>query len=397
MTIFHKLDAAPEDALHGVMARYAADTRTEKMDLGVGVYRDATGASPIMEAIARSQAALLSEETSKSYLGLRGDESFLDGMTALLFPDGIKFLNSIASVQTVGGTGGIWLALQLAVMANPELTVHIGVPTWPNHISICSLNEIKYETYPYFDQKDQRLDYEAMVVALQKAGKGDVFIFHGPCHNPSGVDLSRDQFLELLSLCAQRGVIPLIDAAYYGLGNGLDEDLAGIKEALLICPESFLVMSCSKSFGLYRERVGILFASMENAAAASRVLGQMERIGRATYSMPPSHGAASVAGVLSDPELTRLWRTELGEMRMRLIGVRTELADYAREASALGEVKAQKGIFSLLPISGEHVDQLERSHGIYMPRSGRINLAGFKTGDVQRFVAALRDVLSTNV
>lgn len=391
--MFDTLSQPPEDALHGVMARFAKDPRYDKIDLGVGVYRDETGASPLMAAVAEAEAAHIVEQTSKSYLGLCGDERFLDAMTRLLLK-GAKS-DRIAVIQTVGGTGGVWLALACAKLANPETTVHIGLPTWPNHLSICAQLGLSVKTFDYFDKTRQSVLFDEMHAVASKAESGDILILHGPCHNPTGADLSAGQIAEILQTCQERGVAPLVDAAYYGLGGDIDDDLAGIRRWLESFPEAFVVLSCSKSFSLYRERTGVLFAAAENAKLAAMLQGHLELIARGTYSMPPAHGAAAVARVLSEPALEQQWRIELGAMRARIISVRAELAEVGADLPALSFIAGQKGIFSLLPINETTVGRLSSEHGVYMAQSGRINVAGFKDGDPKRFVEALRKVLVT--
>lgn len=385
--MLHLLETPPEDALHAVMDRYNADPRPARIDLGVGVYREADGRSPIMDCIAVAQTRLLEEETSKSYLPLKGNEEFLAGMAELVF-DG-RLSDRCAALQCVGGTGAVRLGVELAAKANPGLSVHVGLPTWPNHLNICERLRVPCKTWQYFDVAIQQVDMEATASALEQANRGDVFILHGPCHNPTGADLSSEQLLSLVTRAGQLGVIPLIDAAYYGLGNALDDDLKLLAACVEQAPEVLLVMSCSKAFGLYRERTGVLFAATQSTATAHKVQGTLEYLARGNYSMPPSHGAAVVGKLLSDASLNAQWRTELAGMRERIASVRHELAAAATELPLLGALQQQKGIFSLLALDESQVTELAREAAIYLPASGRINLAGFKTGDVARFTAAL--------
>ncbi len=375
------------DALHGVMARYAADRCSEKMDLGVGVYRDATGASPIMRAVLKSERAHIAEQTTKRYVSLQGDEHFLTGLQALTFGNAHK--NTLAKIQTVGGTGGIYLGIKLAAIANPNITIMIGTPTWPVHFTICDMLGVKTKAFSYFDKTTQTLQFESICDIITGANPDDMIILHGPCHNPSGQDLSKSQFHQILSLCEKHGVIPLIDAAYYGLGADLEEDLKQLSEALFHVPRAMLVMSCSKAFGLYRERTGALFIKAKTPDECGILQKTIEKVARNTYSMPPAHGGAVVGRILTDPELTAEWKAELNQMRQRLEGVRAELIKAARGDARMAGVATQKGIFSLLPISPEDVDKMASDHAIYMPSSGRINIAGFKVGDADRFCDAL--------
>lgn len=386
-SFFSSLVEPKPDALHGVMAKFQADQRPHKMDLGVGVYRDELGHSPVMKAIKAAEREILENEVSKSYLGLVGVSQFIDGMTGLLFNGAM--LDRYAAIQSVGGSGGIRLAIELAIMANPHVTVHVGLPTWPNHLSICASLGVKTETFNYFDKQTQLLCVDEIFTTIERAKSGDVVILHGPCHNPTGADLSADQFLNLIGEAEKRGVIPLIDAAYYGLGNELEDDLRLMRLALEMCPQAFLVMSCSKAFGLYRERVGVLFAATPNPVQKKLVQATLEKAARSNYSMPPSHGAQAVAKVLSNNKLHKLWLTELREMRARIINVRLELSGFGAGMSVLDSINSQKGIFSLLPIDESVVDRLADEYAIFMPMSGRVNIAGIKTGDAKKLVEAL--------
>ncbi len=391
--MFDVIDEAPEDALHAVMGRYNADRRLSKIDLGVGVYREANGQSPIMACVQRAQQRLQDEESSKSYLALKGDERFLAEMQRLVFAGDVS--DRLAAIQSVGGTGAVRLGIELARNAKPDLKVHVGVPTWPNHLGICEQLKVHCVTWPHLvdinNQGDAAttLAAEQALAALSKAQPGDLIILHGPCHNPTGIDIGPEEMLQIVEQAGARGVVPLIDAAYYGLGAELDADLELLAACVARAPELLLVMSCSKSFGLYRERTGVLFAACKNSTDARKVQGRLEFLARGNYSMPPSHGAAVAGIVLADSELCALWRAELAAMRTRISHLRSELHSAGSELAALAAVGTQRGIFSLLPLAPDQVHLLAEDHGIYLPRSGRINIAGFKTGDIARFKAAL--------
>lgn len=386
------LPVPPKDALHDVMARYAADGRGDKMDLGVGVYRDATGASPIMVAVKKAEKLRLEDQTSKCYLSLRGDIGFLESMQSMVF--GQQMQDRIASIQTIGGTGGIYLAINMAHRANPDLRVVVGTPTWPNHFTICEMLEIETVTYEYFDKSRQTLLFENMRNAALAARTGDVFILHGPCHNPSGEDLSDTQLKDILAILNSNGVIPLVDAAYYGLGCDLDEDLERLAHIARSVPTAMIIMSCSKAFGLYRERVGVLFITVDKLAEVQIVQNTLERIARGTYSMPAAHGASVVGRILSDVKLTAEWKEELICMKNRILGVRDRLVVASKGDPRISAVARQKGIFSLLPLTARQVDTMANDHAIYMPTSGRVNIAGFKDEDISRFYNA---ILSLNM
>ncbi len=388
--MFSSLSTPPKDALHSVMARFNADSRLDKMDLGLGVYRDLQGNSPVMRAVKLAEEQLLATQTSKSYLELRGNQAFLDGMSKLVFAQALP--DRLAAIQCIGGTGGVRLALELTALANPGATVHVGLPTWPNHLSICDLVGLPVVTYPYFDVAKQSVQLEQIFAALERAQAGDLFVLHGPCHNPSGADLSEDDLQRLVALAVSRGVVPLLDVAYYGLGNPLAEDMPRLAQLLLACPKAYLVLSCSKAFGLYRERTGVLFAACETPTQLGVVQGHLEMIARGSYSMPPDHGAAVVGQILAEPDLKTMWSEELTQMRLRVKAARDGLASIGKSLEMLGAIDQQRGIFSLLPITPQIVAALAERHAVYLPSIGRINLAGFKTGDIERFVAALTSV-----
>ncbi|HEY9554484.1 aromatic amino acid transaminase [Allosphingosinicella sp.] len=390
-------DRFPEplaDPLHAVMARFRADPRPEKMDLGVGVYRDDSGHSPIMAAVKEAEAAILAEEDSKAYQALHGDDRFVAGMTELIFGTDHPAVRDgrIAAIQGTGGTGALRIAVDSAFAAYPASRLHLGLPSWPNHATLAGAAGLELVTHRYFDIDRQAINIEAITEAAESAEAGDLFVFHGPCHNPTSADLSRDQRRELLAMLVERGAVPIIDAAYYGLGGGLEADLDIIREAAATLPRALIAVSCSKAFGLYRERVGILFALCVDADERARVQGQMERISRSLVSMPPAHGAGTVAHVLHDPPLRTLWEEELAAMRRRLLGLRSDLGVYSGEVPMLRHIQSQRGIFSMLPLTAEQTEILGRDHAIHMPQSGRINIAGLKKGDPARFAEALSAV-----
>lgn len=392
--MFDRLAAPPGDVLHGVMAAFRADPRPHKIDLGVGVYRDETGASPVMRAVRDAERLRIERQNTKAYQALAGDHAFIAAMTDMVFGADHPAVRDgrIAAIQGTGGTGALRIALELARLAKPDTRLHLGLPTWPNHIGLADAVGIERVEHSYFDITTGRIDLAAIEAAARGAGEGDLFLLHGPCHNPTGADLTAAQRASLHAILAERGAVPLIDAAYYGLGDGLAPDLQLLRDDSAAAPRAFLSVASSKSFGLYRERTGILFAICANAAERDRVQGQMERISRTLVSMPPAHGAAAVALVLTKPGLRTLWEEELAEMRARMLGLRAELAALANVAPALRGVDAERGIFKLLPLSSAQIQRLARDHAIHVAPSGRANLAGLKKGDAGRFAAALAAV-----
>jgi aromatic-amino-acid transaminase len=392
--MFDRFPEPVADPLHEVMARYRADERPHKIDLGVGVYRDATGASPIMAAVKRAEALLVEEENSKSYQALLGDERFVEAMTRLVFGEDHPAVRDgrIAAIQGTGGTGSLRIAIDIALLARPEARLHLGLPSWPNHASLAAAAGMEMVPHSYFDAEAQTVDIGAVTTAAEAAAAGDLFLLHGPCHNPTGADLDAETRRTLFATLTERGAVPLIDAAYYGLGDGLEADLAMLREAAATLPRALIAVACSKSFGLYRERTGILFALCDDPGERARVQGQMERTSRTLVSMPPAHGAATVARILGDPALAASWREELAEMRERMLGLREELEALSDIAPMLRGVAAQRGIFRMLPLSPAQIGRLAEDHAIHMAPSGRINIAGLKSGDAQRLAAGLADV-----
>ena len=390
-------DRFPEpipDALHAVMARFRADTRPHKIDLGVGVYRDDSGVSPIMDAVREAELALARGGDTKAYQALAGDHCFIDAMTSLVFGSDSALVaeGRLAAIQGTGGTGSLRIAMDLARLAAPGGRLHLGLPSWPNHASLSDAAGLELVTHRYFDVEAGMLDEASIERAAEGVEAGDLFLLHGPCHNPTGADLSPDLRRRLLTAVAERGGIPLIDAAYYGLGDGLAEDLQILREAADSVPRALIALACSKSFGLYRERTGILFAVCADSDERARVQGQMERTSRTLVSMPPAHGAAVVAAILNDARLRHSWEEELAGMRRRMLGLRAELAALENRAPMLRGVDRERGIFKMLPLSAERAAKLGRDHAIHMAPSGRINIAGLKAGDALRLAAALQSL-----
>lgn len=392
--MFDRFPEPVADPLHAVMARCRADERPDKMDLGVGVYRDDRGASPVMKAVREAELWLAETGDTKAYQALAGDHEFIDAMMSLVLGDAHPAVREgrVAAIQGTGGTGSLRIAMDLARIAEPGARMLLGVPSWPNHAALAAAAGLELVTHPYLDVARQAIDYESIIAAAREARAGDLFVLHGPCHNPTGADLSRAQRLELLAILAEKGAIPLVDAAYYGLGEGLQADLDVVREAAAAVPRAFIAVACSKSFGLYRERTGVLFAICADGGERARVQGQMEKTSRTLVSMPPAHGAAIVARVLGEPRLRALWEEELDGMRRRILGLRAELAALSNEAPILAGIDRQRGIFRMLPLSPEQTERLGCDHGIHMAQSGRINIAGLKSGDAPRLARALVEI-----
>ncbi|MEO0410525.1 MAG: amino acid aminotransferase [Pseudomonadota bacterium] len=380
MAGFDTLKALPPDALLGLMAAFQADPRPEKIDLGVGVYRDETGNTPIMTAVTKAEELLLSRETTKVYEGPRGNANFCAHIESTVFGSGnASLLERVTSLTTPGGCGALYLAAVFAKRISGNPSVWISAPSWPNHTAITRQAGLDVKDYPYAAPGRTQIDFDAMVAAFQTAKPGDLIILQGPCHNPTGIDLTLSQWRTLAALIERKGLIALIDIAYHGLGDGLEEDLKGVRAALATLPSALVSYSCSKNFGLYRERTGCLIALCETAKSAQIATTHLADIARASYSMPPAHGAAIVNTILSDTGLKKDWETELSDMRARIKHLRRAFANQLLQASDIDELVAiagQKGMFSMLPLPSHAAADLAAKDGIYLPTSGRINLAG---------------------
>lgn len=386
---FENLKPQPADPLLSLIRLHREDPRSGKIDLGVGVYRDAAGATPVFRAVKGAERLLLETQTTKTYLGPEGNVDYLDRLRRLLFKTDES--QDLVSIQTPGATGAIRLGADLTRASSPGSRVWIGEPSWPIHVPLCRAAGLEVVTYRYFDPASQTVAFDEMMSALGKAEPGDVVLLQGCCHNPTGSDLSDEQWSVLAALVLERGLVPFIDLAYHGLGAGLDADLSGVRR-MAAAPQMLLAYSCSKNFGLYRERVGALFVRTGNAAFNQAVVSNMSQLGRTIWSMPPDHGAAVVHQVLTSEQLTAQWRDELAEMRARIAAIRGALATDPRMAA----LAQQSGMFSQLALAPAHIEALRRDHAIYMAGSGRVNLAGLTLDDAPRLVAALDKVGAWN-
>ncbi|MCA0399834.1 MAG: aspartate/tyrosine/aromatic aminotransferase [Proteobacteria bacterium] len=385
--MFETLKEQPADALLALIAQFRNDPRKDKIDLGVGVYRDTTGATPILKSVKAAEKILLETQDSKSYLGSEGDAEFTALCAEIVF--GTRDNPRITGIQTPGGTGALRLAAEIISASKPGARVLLGLPSWPNHAPIMAAAGLQVVTYPYFDLAGQKIRFEEMLAALDKAEAGDVVLLHACCHNPTGADLSAEQWKAVTKVILERKLFPLIDCAYQGLGHGLDEDAKGLRDLIAVAEEALVAYSCNKNFGLYRDRVGALFVLGRNADAAKTVFSNLMNFARVCWSMPPDHGAAIVRTILSTPELRRQWNEEVVEMRTRLRAVREAVA---RADQGFGFVPEQNGMFTNFDLPPAAIQKLRAEHGIYMAGSGRINIAGLQVEDAARFVAALKTV-----
>jgi aromatic-amino-acid transaminase len=392
MMFFGEFRIQPADPLLSIMGRFAADPRSRKMDLGVGVYRDDSGRTPVLAAVKDAERRLLQEQQSKSYLGSEGDPVFVKLMADRVFGAGASAEDGrLAGLQTPGGTGALLVAAELLAMNGAGRKVWLGTPTWPNHVPILAAAGLEIVTYELYEVATRRFRPDRLFEAIERAQPGDVIVLHGCCHNPTGADLDLDGWRHIADRMAERGLIPLIDLAYQGLGMGWDEDAAGTRLMLAGLPGALVAYSCDKNFGLYRDRVGALFVQGPSVAETQALWSTAVAIARRSWSMPPDHGAAVVRLILEDPALTLSWQTELSEMRARIARVRAGLAAYGKVAGIdLSGLAHEHGMFAMLPIGADAVERLREEAGIYMASSGRINLAGLQVDALPAFVAGLR-------
>ncbi|SEL14043.1 aromatic amino acid aminotransferase apoenzyme [Roseovarius nanhaiticus] len=390
------LEYLPEQSPDGIlqlMQQLRADPRPHTVDLGVGVYRDASGNTPVMRAVRQAQERLNSTETTKTYTALEGDSAFLSAMQTLVLDD--ERGAHIAAIATPGGTGAVRLGFDLVRMAWPDARVFHTDPTWANHLSILAYLGMEAVPFRYFDAASHGIDMDGMLQDLAQLREGDVVLLHGCCHNPTGADLNATGWQALIRAINAAGAVPMIDLAYLGLGDGIDADAAGLRAVCAACPEVLIAVSCSKNFGLYRERVGALLVQAPDARAQRLAQGAMTHLNRQTYSFPPDHGARLAQMVLDDPALCRDWQDELAEMRGQITALRGALAAALRARSNSDRfdfITAHRGMFSMIGASPAQVTQLREDHGIYMTRDARINIAGLGVDDVPHLARAMLDV-----
>jgi aspartate aminotransferase len=397
--MFAALQAYPPDPILRLIAEFRADPRPDKVDLGVGVYKDELGRTPIMAAVKAAEHRILEAEDSKAYIGPAGVPEFNAAIQRLVFGGGHPVLvaSRAATVLTPGGCGALRVGAELLKRAAPDTTIWVSDPTWANHIPLLGNAGLRIREYPYYDRQSSSLRFDAMLTALAQAGAGDVVLLHGCCHNPCGADLDGEQWRAVAELAEQRGFLPFVDLAYQGLGDGLDADAAGLRLLAERVPELLVASSCSKNFGLYRERVGSLSVIAGNEPEASAAVSHVNNIVRGMYSMPPSHGGAIVAEILGDDALQQEWRAELDGMRERINGLRRLLNEKLRERNVARDfsfIERERGMFSFLGLSEAQVARLIADFGLYMVNSSRINVAGISQTNVDYVADALAAVLA---
>ena len=384
------LKAQAPDKILMLIEEFKADTRQGKIDLGVGVYKDPQGVTPVMRAVKAAEQRIWESQTTKAYTSLAGEAEYRNSMAQMVLGD--VPADRLASVATVGGTGAIRQALELARLANPDVTVFVSNPTWPNHLSIMKFMGLPFVEYAYFDAETRGVDFEAMKADISKAKKDDIVLLHGCCHNPTGANLTLEQFGEVAAILEKSGAIPLIDLAYQGFGDGLDADAAATRLIAQRLPQVLIAASCSKNFGIYRERTGILMALTDNTATRDLTQASLAFLNRQNYSFPPDHGARIVSTILTDDALRADWAAALEDVRNTMLGLRTQLASELRQLSGSDRfdfIEHHRGMFSRLGATTEQVETLKRDAGIYMVGDSRLNIAGLNTDTVPVLARAI--------
>ncbi|MCS6190473.1 amino acid aminotransferase [Shewanella baltica] len=396
--MFNSLIAMPADPILGLLTQYREDTHPQKVDLGVGVYKDPTGVTPILSCVKKAEKFRLDTETTKVYIGPTGSPQFNTLMTELAFGAGHSAIiaNRIRTVSTPGGTGALRVAGDFIKRCNPNAVLWVSDPTWANHIGLFEAAGITVKTYPYYDYDSKSLKFDEMLAALSQVSPDDVVLFHACCHNPSGMDLTTEQWDKVVALTKEQGFTPLIDMAYQGFGDGVDIDAYGVRQMAAAVDNMILCSSCSKNFGLYRERIGSCSVIAKDAHTANVAQSVLLYVVRCLYSMPPAHGAAIVETILGSAELTQEWRDELKVMRDRINGNRAILVDKLKANGVdrdFSFIARQKGMFSFLGVNPEQVARLQKEFSIYMVGSSRISIAGISEDNVDYLAQSIAKVL----
>lgn len=396
--MFNFLAPMPADPILGLLTQYREDAHSNKVDLGVGVYKDPLGHTPILECVKIAEKMRLESETTKVYIGPTGSAPFNQLMNLLAFGDTHPALmaNRIRTVSTPGGTGALRVAADFIKRCNPNAVLWVSDPTWANHTGLFEAAGITVKTYPYYDYDSKTLKFDEMMAKLATIGKDDVVLLHACCHNPSGMDLTNEQWDEVIKLTAQQGFTPLIDMAYQGFGDGVDEDAYGVRQMAAQVENMILCSSCSKNFGLYRERIGACSIMGSTSAQADVAQSVLLYVVRCIYSMPPAHGAAIVETILGTPALKQQWLDELKVMRDRINGNRAMLVNQLKANGVerdFGFIARQKGMFSFLGVNPAQVERLKQEHSIYMVGSSRISVAGISEANVDYLATSIAAVL----
>lgn len=393
--MFETLKQLPQDPILQLMQTFRDDTRPDKVDLGIGVYKNDAGKTPIMASVHEAERRLLEGETTKSYVGPAGSAGFNESMARLILGNSNSLIRDgrTSVIQTPGGCGALRMAAEFVRLCQPDTAVWVSTPTWANHMPLLGGAGLNIREYPYLNRETLTVDFPAMLETLEGAKAGDVVLLHGCCHNPSGADLTFEQWQAVTQVIQRKGLLPFVDMAYQGLGEGLEEDAAGLRYLASQVPEMVIAASCSKNFGLYRERTGALMLISATGAINTAATSQLLSIVRSHYSMPPAHGAAIVETILGDDVLRAGWQSELGGMCERILGLRHAFADALAPLGDFGFIARQRGMFSFLGITPEQVRRLREERGIYMLESSRVNVAGLNDRVLPTVASAIRSVM----
>ncbi len=396
--MFETFTPAPPDAILGLTEAFKKDPNPKKVNLGVGIYKDAKGSTPVLDSVKRAEERILQNENTKNYLGIDGTAEYSAAVQELLFEANHEVITSNRSVtaQAPGGTGALRIAADFIFCMFPKARVWLSDPTWPNHPSIFKAAGLETGVYPYFDAATNGIKFDEMVATLQGIPAGDVILLHGCCHNPTGADLSPAQWQKIAAIVTARKLLPLVDFAYQGFGDGLEADAVGMRTICQPGQEVLIASSFSKNFGLYNERIGALTLVATTPAAAETALGHIKLAIRANYSSPPAHGAAIVTTILRDPTLRAQWETEVTDMRNRINQMRHLFVETLNEKGVQQDfsfIAHQRGMFSFSGLTPAHVKALREKHGVYIVGSGRISVAGMTEGNMDYLCAAIADVL----
>ncbi|MBT8087366.1 MAG: aspartate/tyrosine/aromatic aminotransferase [Gammaproteobacteria bacterium] len=393
--MFETLQAAPADAILGLIAEHRADPREQKVDLGVGVFRTAEGETPVLDVVKIAEQQLVDTQQSKAYIGTAGDASFNAAMQELTFADSVD-ADRLMTIQAPGGSGSLRVAASLILRARADATVWVSDPTWANHVPLLGGAGLTLKPYPYYDTERHVLKIGDMLDTLSRASAGDLVLLHACCHNPSGLDPSEDDWRTIADVIAERDLVPFVDMAYQGFASSLAADAFVVRHLAGMVPEMIVTNSCSKNFGLYRDRVGSLSVLTPDKAAKDIVSSQVNNVVRTIYSVPPDHGAVVVSLILNDPKLKAAWRLELGAMRGRLREMRSLLNDELKARAPdhdFSHLVRAVGMFCFLGITPDQVTRLKKDFGVYMVDSSRINIAGITAGNVNYLADSVAAVL----
>ena len=396
--MFEKLNAIPPDPILGLIASYAADPNPKKIDLGIGVYRDEHGNTPMLDCVVAAEKILIATQTTKTYLGPPGVVGFNEAIRELMLGEDSEALSQgrVRTVQTPGGTGALRVAAELVKVAMPEAELWASDPTWANHLALFPGAGVAMHSYPYFNTDDSNLRFDEMVQALQQRGPGDVVLFHACCHNPCGVSPNPEQWQMIADIASGRGFTPMIDIAYMGFERGIEEDCLAVRLFAEQCPELIVASSCSKNFAMYRERVGAITIIAHDAKKAAAVESVIHNITRKNYSMPPTHGPAVIDIILHSDELKAQWVKELAGMRSRINGLRKTMSEKIAASGIQRDfsfIARQSGMFSFMGLTVEQVHRLRDEFAIYTVNSSRVNVASFNQSNMDYFIEALATIL----